>query len=238
MLLSLGLRWFYWDLNPLMSRDAAMYCHIAVTWSRTGDFNIAFSEHIGNTAPFFIYLLKFGVDLGIPVIRWGHFLAFAFSGAFVFAFYLLGKELFDGRRDAGLICLLIAGTHPVIGRVSVDILREGPFFMFAAFAMVYFVRAFKTRAPAPACICGMLLGAASMSRHEGLELLFLAAVALLPWRLPREKRFSFRNWLPPSVMIAGALAAFLLLSALCGIPMKHMAGKYLSRLDKITIEHK
>ena len=29
------------------------------------------------------------------------------------------------RRDGGLICMLLGGIHPIIGRISIELLREG-----------------------------------------------------------------------------------------------------------------
>ena len=234
MLLSLALRWLHFQLNPMITRDAAVYCQIAKVWSRTGDFTIAYSEHIGGTAPLHIYFLKLGADLGIPIMTWGHILSFCFGAAFVFAFYLLGKVLFDGRGAAGLIFMFVAGIHPIIGRVSVDILREGPFFMFAAFGMVFFVRTFKKRRLGEAAVCGLLLGVSMLVRHDGLELLFLSTAALLPWGKPLREWFVWRNYRLAAAVVAGAIAAVLLTLAICGIPLKYIFGQYLSKLDKIS----
>lgn len=238
LLLSLGLRWIYIELNPLISRDASVYCQIAKIWSRTGDFTAAYSEHIGGTAPFYIYMLKIGVDLGVPVIAWGRCLDFVFSAAFVLAFYVLGRTIFDGRRDAAAICMLIAGLHPVIARLSMGLLREGPFLMFAAFAMVCFVRAFKTGNLVSSFFCGVCLGSAMMLRHEGVEMVLLAALALLPWHGPRNIKCVLRGCRPSALMALGAAVAILLVMAVCGIPVKYMTHQYFSRFDKVGVQKK
>lgn len=249
---SLALRWRYLELNPMLYRDSALYCHIATAWSQTGDFELA-SENFGSTAPFYIYLLKIGVDCGISAITWGRGLAFFFSGAFVVAFYFLGKQLFPGRRDGALICMFLAGTHPVIGRLSVGLLREGPFLMLAAFAMVAFVRTFKTGSVKAALSCGVLLGAAMLTRHEAVELLLLGAAALLPWRWKNEAKDDvavsksvadvqippaakakalLRGSLPSLSMMAGAFATVVALLLLTGVPLSFLI-QYWSKLDKV-----
>ena len=239
LLLSLWLRWTYWHLNPLIDRDSALYCHIATIWANTGDFNCAFREHIGGTAPLYIYLLKLGIQCGIPVIIWGRFLSFFFAGAFVLAFYFLGKQLFPGRRDGALICMALAGLHPVIGRWSVGLLREGQFLMLTAFAMAVFVRAFRTGGIRSAAWCGALLGAAAMTRQEAVELLLLGAIALLPWRArtltnaPKKLLVQLRQ---PLFLLFGAAAAVIVIVAVTGIPLSFLTHQYLSKLDKIRLQ--
>ena len=238
LLLSLGLRWLYQELNPLIGRDDSLYCHIAVVWSGTGDFRCAYREYIGGTAPLYIYLLKLGVDCGIPVVTWGRILAFCFSGAFVFAFYLLGRQLFPGRHDAALICMFLAGLHPVIGRMSVALAREGPFVALAAFALVFWARAFRTGGAWSAAVCGLLLGAAVMTRHEALELLFLGAAGLLPWPGGDASAGGkglvarFRQVL---LLLSGAGLAVVLILVLAGIPVSFLIHQYLPKLYGVRL---
>lgn len=239
LLLSLGLRWMYWQLNPLIDRDSALYCHIATIWANTGDFNSAFREHIGGTAPLYIYLLKLGIQCGIPVMIWGRILAFCFGGAFVIAFYLLGRQLFPGRRDGALICMALAGLHPVIGRWSVGLLREGLFLMLAAFAMAVFVRAFRSGGIRSAVWCGALLGAAVMTRQEAAELLVLGVIALLPWRArgpANDRKKIFVRLRQPLFLLLGAAAAMIVIVAVTGIPPSFLTHQYLSKLDKIRLQ--
>ena len=239
LLVSMGLRWRYLALNPMLDRDSALYCHIATIWANTGDFKCAFREHIGGTAPLYIYLLKLGAQCGIPVIIWGRILSYCFSGGFVIAFYLLGKQLFPGRRDGALICMFLAGMHPVIGRWSVGLLREGPFLMLAAFAMVVFMRAFKSGESRDAAWCGVLLGAAAMTRQEAAELLVLGLIALMPWRargLNNAGKSIFVRMRQPLFMLLGVMSAVILILAVTGIPLSFLMHQYLSKLDKIRLQ--
>ena len=247
LMLSFALRWRYLELNPMPDRDSALYCQIATVWSQTGDFERA-SENLGGTAPLYIYLLKLGVDRGLPIITWGRILAFFFAGAFVLAFYFLGKELFPGRRDGALICMTLAGVHPVIGRISVGLLREGPFLALTAWSLVAFVMAFKTRGVKAASVCGVLLGTASLTRHEALELLLLGMAALLPWRWEKapdaapaaakstpaaKAKALLRETLPSLSMLAGAAAAAVAILLLTGVPLSFLMYQYWSKLDKV-----
>lgn len=239
LLLSLGLRWRYWELNPQIHRDSSLYCHIATIWANTGDFRCAFREHIGGTAPLYIYLLKLGIHCGIPVIIWGRILSFCFSVAFIIAFYLLGKQLFPGRRDGALICMFLAGAHPVIGRWSVGLLREGPFLALAAFAMVLFVRAFRTGSIRAAAWAGVLLGVAVMTRQEAAELLVMGVIALLPWRsrgLKNDQQSVFARLRQPLFMLLGAAAAVIFIVVVTGIPLSFLMHQYLSKLDKVQLQ--
>ena len=253
LLASLIMRWRYMELNPMLYRDSALYCHIATAWSQLGDFGRA-SENFGGTAPLYVYLLRIGVDLGFPVVKWGRFLSFFFGGAFVLAFYFLGKQLFPGRRDGALIFMFLAGMHPVIGRLSVALLREGPFLALAAFAMVAFVSAFKSGGVKAAVTCGVLLGAASLARHEALELLLLGAAALLPWRrkgdpgandaearpdadaklrLTAKLKTLLRGSLPSFSMLGAAAASTVAILLISGMPLSFMVYQYWSKLDKV-----
>jgi len=240
LLLSLALRWRYMELNPMLKRDSSLYCNAATLWSQTGDFESAY-EDVGGTAPLYIYLLKIGIDAGIPVISWGRFLAFFFSGAFVLGFYFLGKQLFDGNRIDALICMLLAGVHPVIGRVSVGLLREGPFLALAVFALVAFVRALKTGSSSAAFCCGLLLGAAMLTRHEAAELLLWGVLVLLPWRYRTnadtdpEPQVFLRRLRQPLLMLAGGLAAVVVILIMVGIPPSFLTHQYLSKLNKVRL---
>ena len=133
--------------------------------------------------------------------------------------------------------MFLAGIHPVIGRWSVGLLREGPFLMFSAFAMAVFMRAFRTGSAWDAALCGLLLGAAVMTRHEAVELMLLGAVALSPWKTrdATNGKSLFARWRQPLFLLLGLVSAVALILVLTGIPLSFLMHQYLLKLDKIRL---
>ena len=214
LLLGTGLRVTYWAaFNPVISRDSAVYCKIAEDWHKTGESTEAFREFIGSTPPGYVYLLKLGIDLGIPVLWWGRCLAVGCGVLLLIPFYLIGRMI--DRPWSGEILMLAAALHPWLGRLSVMLLREIPCLLGYVWCIWALYRLYLTRRWIWSLSAGFFCGLAFCLRYEALELLLLLAVVTLlpPLSGGRDLKTLLRQWAAGAVGFGIAAGFFL---TVCG----------------------
>ena len=230
VLLAIVFRLAYWyGVDPIIDRDSVLYCKVAGEWHQTGNPELAFRGYIGNTPPGYIFLLKTGLDLGVPVLLWGRVVGLACSVLLLMPLYLIGR--FFDRRWGGEVVLVAAALHPYFVRDAVTLLREVPCLLVYAWGIYALCRVYQSLQWQWAVVVGVCSGIGFLLRYEAVELLLLLVlVCIMP---SHEKRKN--KWLVLLYSQACAVCAFVLTvfawGMISGCTVSSLFEKFHSKLN-------
>ena len=170
-LASAAMRLVAWDWAPLLERDSVGYVNAAAVWAATGKYVVP------QFPPLPCYLIKLLIQLGMAPESAARLYAFLPGCLVPVAAYLLAVEATGSRRIARYAAVFFI-FHPTLLFFSVMPIRDSLYILLAGAALWIGLRAVRSRQTrlwiAFAC-CGAL---AWCCRHEGMEFLALALLAL------------------------------------------------------------
>jgi dolichyl-phosphate-mannose--protein O-mannosyl transferase len=163
--------------------------------------------------PYYVYpFLKFGFSLE-QLLRTANII---FSLGNVVLIYLLGKAIFNSVNIA-LSAALLLSVNPRMLDVSVSCTLEPAYLFFSGFSAYCAVLFFKHKKYYWVLFAGILLGCATMIRHESFECFILFNIAFL-YAL-YCKKFKFRDIIPVNfLLLAGTLSGQLIYFYVFQIP--------------------
>lgn len=229
VLFALVLRLGYWyEAAPIIDRDSVVYCMVAERWQQTDDANFAFREYIGSTPPGYIFLLKSGFDLGVPILQWGYWLGIVCSILLLIPLYLIGRML--DRHCGGEVLMITAALHPYFVRDSVTLLRETPCLLFYAWGIYALAKLYKTHQWQWVVLVGGCSGIGFLLRYEAVELLLLLGFVCI--LLPKENWHNkLRRLLVYQLIgICTFFTTTFCWSLASGFPTHFLLGKFYSKL--------
>ncbi len=224
--LAFALRLGYLHCNPILNRDSVLYCETAQKWHQTNDYSIALRDNFGDTNPGYAFLLKLGIDCGIPVELCGRMIGFVSTLFFLLAIYAIGLTLFKGYGAE--ILLLFAALQPATGQMAFALLRDPLSLAFYAISFLALLKIYFQESLPWVVVFSISTVLALFLRYEALELFFLFfIVTILLFKRSHNLKMLLLSW-------AECISIFLLLSisflAFMGIPFQklffNVTGKF------------
>ena len=171
-LASAVMRFVAWNWAPLLERDSVDYVNAAAVWAETGKYIVP------QFPPLPCYLIKLLIQLGMAPESAARLYAFLPGCLVPVAAYVLAAEATAGRRIARYAAVFFI-FHPTLLFFSVMPIRDSLYILLAGVALwigLRAVRSQETRLWIGFACCGAL---AWCCRHEGMEFLILAFLALV-----------------------------------------------------------
>ena len=195
-------------LNPLLSRDPALYLTQADLWYETGDYMQTFLPGIV-VPPLPLWIMKTALQTGFQAEIAGRTIAMVL-GAFLPVAGVLFAWKITRKIRIGLIAALLVIIHPELVSYSFQPLRENFYFFFEALLLVTLVDAIQKDHVMKWALCGCFLSLSFFCRYEALQFLavipFLLALLLLCRKIKLKQAFL-------------DISAFFLLFVLTAIPL-------------------
>ena len=170
-LASAVMRLVAWEWAPLLERDSVGYINAAAVWAATGKYPVP------QFPPLPCYLIKLLIQLGMAPESAARLYAFLPGCLVPVTAYFLAVEATGNRRIARYAAVFFI-FQPTLLFFSVMPIRDSLYILLAGIALWIGLRAVRSRQTrlwiAFAC-CGAL---AWCCRHEGMEFLALALLAL------------------------------------------------------------
>lgn len=222
---ALVLRLLYLWSNPILNRDSIIYCETAEKWHQSNSPTIAMREYFGSTPSGYVFILKKGLDYGIPVDLWGRIIGSISFFLFFITTYFIGRSIFKGYGAE--LLLLITMTQPDIGQLSFTLLRDPLCLTFYSISFLAIIKYCTKHNSFLWCtLFSVSTTLAFFLRYESLELFILLAVISFVI-LKDKKRTLYSSW------INCLLVFFLLSLCLCFLmdyPVNMLASKMLNKL--------
>ena len=180
-------------LNPLLSRDAALYLTQAELWYETGDYTKTLLP--GNEVPpLQLWTIKTIMALGCGAEVAGRTMSLFLGSLLPAVAFLLAWKI-GGRIRIALVAALLTIVHSELASYSYQPLRENYYLFFEGLLLVFLVDAARKDAVWKWCICGILFSLAFFSRYEILEFLLLIPLllAFLVFRRRMKLKRAFAN---------------------------------------------
>ncbi len=179
---ALVLRLVWLHYNPVLHRDAVLYCRL-MEQLHSGGWNSlpGFWDGLDYNEPFWIpplplYLLSLPMFFGFTANVSGIIMNMLAGLSVVAAVYFIALELFRRRAYAVFAASLVV-VHPALVKMSCCTLRDGVYSAAVAWTLYFLLRFYSgKRAVVSMAAAALLLLSAVMIRFEGYEILFLTAV--------------------------------------------------------------
>jgi 4-amino-4-deoxy-L-arabinose transferase-like glycosyltransferase len=125
LLLSLGLKILAYKADPLLSRDAALYCLMAQTWYESGSYQemLRVFPGTGWIPPGFLWCLKSLMATGLPIQNVGLVFNILCGLLLIPIGYGLAWEIFHKKKIA-LITAAFFAVLPPVNQLSIEIIRD------------------------------------------------------------------------------------------------------------------
>lgn len=171
LFVGMTIRISYYCLNPILNRDSILYCEIAQKWHETNSSKTALESRVGETPFGYIYVLKKGVDWGIPVETWGRFVGITASLFYLISVYAIGLMLFQGYGAE--ILLLLASIQPATAQFALTLLRDPLCLAFYTFSILALLKIFSKKNSLWVIAFTISSTLAFFLRYEAFELILL-----------------------------------------------------------------
>ena len=223
-LLSLGVKILVYKANPLLSRDAALYCLMVQEWYNTGSYQEMLKAFSGAEwiPPGFLWCLKSLMSTELTVQTAG--IAFnIFCGLLLIPIgYAFAWEIFHSKKIA-LITAAFLAVHPSINNLSIDITRDILSFTLQGAVLWCAIAGIRRKNWISWSLSALLAGMNFLVRYESLE--YIPIIGIILTVLVIKRVFSWKK----AVAFSGIWsAAFILSFVICayGIGRKEIASSY------------
>ncbi|MBE6372431.1 MAG: glycosyltransferase family 39 protein [Lentisphaerae bacterium] len=213
---SLGLKLLAYKIDPSISRDAALYLHMAKIWNETGQYAGLIKEYHGGTwiPPLLVFLIKVFMQSGLSAETAGLAVNIGLGSLIPLIGYGIVCESI-GSRKCALITALLLAVHPGITDLSVEIQRDVPYLFFSGCVAWLALAGLRRKKCSLWCGAGIFLSLSLLTRYETLELFPMMIMILLIFSVAH-----FLSWkqtlLYGTSLTACFVAGFLILSFLMG----------------------
>ncbi len=186
--LALRLLHLYWE--PVLPRDAVLYCNLMEAWHRGSYSDVLEYWKIHRNweavwiPPLSLYLLKLPMIFGLSANASGTLVSLAMGMILLVAVYRIGMLIFKDSNGA-LLATALAAAHPFLIEVSIATLRDGIYMGFSVLLLYFGLRlALEEKRIFPAIAFIAILPLVLLIRYEGLELLLLFVASMPFWCYP------------------------------------------------------
>ena len=185
ILVALGADFLRLMAERTLSRDSIVYIQQA---QELVDKRISLPD-IGLEHPqLLIVILACAAQTGISIAYTGIAINVLSQVLIILLIYRMARLLFFDRFYALTACFLFAITPNIINVVT-DVLREPIYLLFVVLSLYYYCRFFRRKAFWDVFYCGLYSSLASLSRWEGIELLFIYIFLLICYSpFPPQKK--------------------------------------------------
>lgn len=198
LILSAAVKLLVHWLDPVVGRDAALYCHIAQCWFDEGSWENACNLENGWLPPLLFFLLKFGMGAGFSATTVGWCINIVCGTLCTLAGYGIALEATKNKKIA-LISAAFFAVHPGINGLSVEIQRDAVYLCLTGFVIWFALAGFNRENIFLWCASGVFCSLSLLTRYETFELLPLVAVFLfaavccrkLSWKKAALYAFAF-----------------------------------------------
>ncbi len=174
IVLALGLRVARACIDTGIDKDSVIYLWMAKE-AASGNIEGAVSLN-QRMPPLYIGLMALGEYAGIGAFNTGIAVSIIAGTLLLIPVFWLGKKLISER--IGLYAALLVAIHPYLLRLSAEIMRDSLFYLLLITAVAFAVKAAEKGVLwwiAP----GIFTGLATMTRTEGIEIIFAAIIWFL-----------------------------------------------------------
>jgi dolichyl-phosphate-mannose--protein O-mannosyl transferase len=180
-LLSLSLRLIKLILDPVLTRDSALYITLAKEWANNG-----FLQNNEYNVPLLpIYAMK-EADCFIENTEIaGRSIALFLGSLIPVIGYVISKNLFKDKKKA-IICTLILMLHPNLISYSTQPLRESPYLFFEGLILLALIKGIKNRKYIFWLLSGVLSALAFYCRLEALEFTLIIPLFIVYFILNKD----------------------------------------------------
>lgn len=178
------MRLIAWDWAPLLERDSVAYVNAAAVWAETGKYPVP------QFPPLPCYLIRLLIQLGMAPESAARLYAFVPGCLVPVAAYLLAVEATGSKRIARYAAIFFI-FHPTLLFFSVMPIRDSLYILLAGVALWIGLRAVRSRETGLWIAFAGCAALAWCCRHEGMEFLVLAFLALVIEVL--KKRYPLRR---------------------------------------------
>jgi len=168
---ALLIRVFELAMNPMISRDAALYLTLSDLWHESGDYTSTLLPGI-IVPPLPVWTMKSLLALGFSTEVTGRTIALILGSLLPVVGFIFGLNV-SGRVRIGLLTALLVMIQPELVSYSYQPLRENFYLFFDGLLLIALVDAVKRSGISKWCICGILLSLTFYCRLEALEFLAL-----------------------------------------------------------------
>lgn len=207
LLLSFGVKFAVWHLDPCISRDGALYLHKVQNWYDTG---VLTPDWI---PPFLFCLMRGGMALGLTAELSGVLINLLMGTFITLAGYGIALESTQNKKIALLAAVFFA-FHPGITDLSHEVQRDVPYLCLAGVTAWLAIAGIRRKKWYLWAASGAVAALSFMTRYETAELLPLVFAALLVCALTKLIRWKsvLLYGLSFGSFFAVTLAAFIWLS--------------------------
>ena len=207
LILSFGVKFAVWHLDPCISRDGALYLHKVQNWYDTG---VLTPDWI---PPFLFCLMRGGMALGLTAEVSGVLLNLLMGSFITLAGYGIALESTQNKKIALLAAVFFA-FHPGITDLSHEVQRDVPYLCLAGVTAWLAIAGIRRKKWYLWAASGAVAALSFMTRYETAELFPLVFAALLVCALTKLIRWksALLYGLSFGSFFAVTLAAFIWLS--------------------------
>ena len=180
--LSFGIKFTVWRLDPSVSRDASLYLHMVQNWHDTG---VSPQSWI---PPMLFCLMRGGMALGLDVEVSGVLINLLMGSFITVAGYGITFESTQSKKIALLAAVFFA-FHPSIADLSHEVQRDVPYLRLAGITTWLAVAGIRRKKWYLWAAAGAVAAFSFMTRYETAELFPLVLAALLVCVLTKNIRW-------------------------------------------------
>ena len=203
-------------LDPVISRDGTLYLKMVDIWQKDGNFQ-AILEQFTNfwIPPFYLWLVKCAVDLGVPLEVAGRGINILSGTMLPLIVFLIGEEVQKDKR-VSLTASVLMAVNPRMLELSVEVQRDMVYLALSGWILYFCLRGLLRKEIIPWLLAGILCSCSVLTRYETVEfipLLFFAFLLFLirkklDWKLVARQI---------GTLICSGLISFCLLIFLMGV---------------------
>ncbi|MBR2373624.1 MAG: glycosyltransferase family 39 protein [Lentisphaeria bacterium] len=183
VLLSLGIKFILWRVDPMISRDASFYLHNIRDWQESGIMPQSFIP------PMFYCLVRAVMTLGLGPEHAGVWLNLVSGSLLTVIIYGIAMESTCSRKISLFAAALMA-FHSSINALSHEVQRDVPYLFFAGAAVWLAIAGFRRKKWYLLAAAGAFTALSLATRYETLEIILIvfctltvfAAVRCFSWK--------------------------------------------------------
>lgn len=179
LVLSVAVKILIHYFDPVIGRDASLYCHITQSWFDGDVFENASHEYgKGWLPPLLFFLMKCGMAAGFSATTVGWCINIICGTLCTLTGYGIALEATKNKKIA-LIAAAFFAVHPGITGLAIEIQRDAVYLCWIGFVIWFALAGFNRKNVSLWCASGVFCSLSLLTRYETFELLPLVAVFLL-----------------------------------------------------------
>lgn len=178
LLLSFLLKYLYWHLDPIVSRDGCLYIRLAQAWYDSGDFKEVLNASEIRIPPLLLFLMKSLMRFGLSAEAAGVWLNLVLGTFTPLLTYGIAYEVTQ-RKDVSICSALLIAVNPTMNKLAVAVQRDMLYLFFIGLGLWFLAAGIRRRQWHYWLGVGIADGFAMLTRYETLEMLVIVPVILI-----------------------------------------------------------